>query len=97
MLPTPVLAAVLAVALAVPLLGWALLARPQDAAARTRANLARGLDLPGAAPARPRSRLLRTRVRRPLPRRSPRSSPFSSEESSSSWLWARARSSARRA
>jgi tight adherence protein C len=28
MLPTPVLAAALAVALAVPLLGWALLARP---------------------------------------------------------------------
>ncbi|TFV53643.1 type II secretion system F family protein, partial [Geodermatophilus sp. DF01-2] len=37
--PTPVLAAALAVALAVPLLGWALLARPQDAAARARANL----------------------------------------------------------
>jgi tight adherence protein C len=58
MLPTPVLAAALAVALAVPLLGWALLARPQDAAARTRANLTRGLDLPGAAAARRRARLL---------------------------------------
>src|SRR3712207_8689503 len=37
--------AALAVALAVPLLGWALLARPQDAAARARANLTRGLEL----------------------------------------------------
>jgi tight adherence protein C len=58
MLPTPVLAAALAVALAVPLLGWALLARPQDAATRTRANLARGLDLRDAAATRPRTRLL---------------------------------------
>jgi tight adherence protein C len=56
--PTPVLAAALAVALAVPLLGWAVLARPQDAATRTRANLTRGLDLPGADAARPRARLL---------------------------------------
>lgn len=56
--PTPVLAAALAVALAVPLLGWALLARPQDAAARARANLTRGLELPGAVAARPRARLL---------------------------------------
>ncbi len=45
-LPPPVLAAALAAALAVPLLGWALLARPQDAAARARANLVRGMELP---------------------------------------------------
>jgi tight adherence protein C len=46
--PAPVLAAVLAVAAGVPLLGWALVARPQDAAARSRANLTRGLDMAGA-------------------------------------------------
>ncbi len=51
--PAPVLAAAVAVALAVPLLGWALLARPQDAAARARANLTRGLDLPVTARTRP--------------------------------------------
>jgi tight adherence protein C len=51
--PPPVLAAALAVALAVPLLGWALLARPQDATARTRANLVRGMELPTTA--RPRA------------------------------------------
>ena len=50
MLPTPVLAAALAVALAVPLLGWALLARPQDAAARARVNLTRGLTCPVPLP-----------------------------------------------
>jgi tight adherence protein C len=54
--PPPVLAAALAVALAVPLLGWALLARPQDAAARARANLVRGLELPTAT--RPRAGLV---------------------------------------
>ncbi|PWW24841.1 tight adherence protein C [Geodermatophilus normandii] len=42
--PAPVLAAALAVAAGVPLVGWALFARPQDAAARSRANLTRGLD-----------------------------------------------------
>jgi tight adherence protein C len=52
-LPPPVLAAAVAVALAVPLLGWALLARPRDAAARARANLTRGLELPTAARSRP--------------------------------------------
>jgi tight adherence protein C len=53
MTPAPVLAGAAAVALAVPLLGWALFARPQDAAARTRANLARGLALSGAGGSRP--------------------------------------------
>jgi tight adherence protein C len=48
--PAPVLAATLAVALGVPLLGWALFARPQDDAARSRANLTRGLDMAGAGP-----------------------------------------------
>jgi tight adherence protein C len=53
-LPPPVLAAAVAVALAVPLLGWALFARPQGAADRARANLTRGLDLPVTARSRPR-------------------------------------------
>ncbi|MGK5111228.1 MULTISPECIES: type II secretion system F family protein [unclassified Geodermatophilus] len=56
MAPTAVLAAA-AVALALPLLGWALFARPQDVVVQARANLVRGLELPGAA-ARPRSGLL---------------------------------------
>ncbi|SDD16024.1 tight adherence protein C [Geodermatophilus telluris] len=42
--PVPVLAAALAVALAVPLLGWALLARPDAATVQARDNLTRGLD-----------------------------------------------------
>jgi tight adherence protein C len=53
-LPTTVLAAVLAVALALPLLGWALFARPQNTAVRARDNLLRGIDLaePGSAAGR---------------------------------------------
>ncbi|MEX5717731.1 type II secretion system F family protein [Geodermatophilus maliterrae] len=43
-LPTPVLAAAAAVAIAVPVLGWALLARPGAAAAQVRDNLLLGLD-----------------------------------------------------
>jgi tight adherence protein C len=43
-----VLAAVLAVAGALPVLGWALVARPSAAAVQARQNLARGLDAPGA-------------------------------------------------
>ncbi|MBM7804933.1 tight adherence protein C [Geodermatophilus bullaregiensis] len=43
-LPTPVLAAAAAVAVAVPVLGWALLARPGAAAAQVRDNLLLGLD-----------------------------------------------------
>lgn len=48
--PPPVLAATLAVAAGVPLFVWALFARPQDAAVRSRANLTRGLDMAGAGP-----------------------------------------------
>lgn len=46
--PAPVLAAALAVALALPLLGWALLARPGTAALQARDNLVRGIDLTDA-------------------------------------------------
>jgi tight adherence protein C len=41
-----VLAAALAVASGVPLIGWALLARPQTLAAQARDNLTRGISLP---------------------------------------------------
>ena len=44
--PIPVLAAAVAAASALPLAGWALLARPQTLAVRTRDNLTRGIDLP---------------------------------------------------
>jgi tight adherence protein C len=54
-LPAPVLAAVFAVALALPLLGWSLLARPGVTVAQARENLVRGIDLPGAGSATPRS------------------------------------------
>jgi tight adherence protein C len=59
-LPPVVLAAAAAVALAVPVLGWAVFARPQSVSEQARGNLARGLDLPGAgpAPAGSKSRLL---------------------------------------
>ncbi len=43
-LPAVVLAAALAVALALPVLGWSLLARPGTAAAQARDNLVRGFD-----------------------------------------------------
>jgi tight adherence protein C len=42
-IPPPVLAAALAVGLALPLLGWAVLARPDAATAQARGNLTRGL------------------------------------------------------
>ena len=45
-LPIPVLAAALAVASAVPLVGWAVLARPQTLAAQARDNLTRGIEMP---------------------------------------------------
>jgi tight adherence protein C len=45
-IPFPVLAAAVAAASALPLAGWALLARPQTLAVRTRDNLTRGIDLP---------------------------------------------------
>lgn len=48
--PVPVLLAALAAAGSVPLLGWALLARPQSSAAQ--ASLMRGLDLPAENTAR---------------------------------------------
>jgi tight adherence protein C len=50
-LPLPVLAAALGVAAAVPLLGWALVARPQSVTAQARDNLVRGIDV--ADPAGP--------------------------------------------
>jgi tight adherence protein C len=46
-LPLPVLGAALAVGLALPLLGWALIARPDAVSARARGNLALGLDVAG--------------------------------------------------
>jgi tight adherence protein C len=47
-LPAPVLAAVLAVAAALPLLGWSLFARPGATAVQARDNLVRGIELPSA-------------------------------------------------
>jgi tight adherence protein C len=44
-LPAVVLAAALAVALAVPVLGWSLLARPGAVVVQSRENLTRGIDL----------------------------------------------------
>ncbi|MGY1813069.1 type II secretion system F family protein [Blastococcus sp. SYSU D00820] len=61
--PVPVLAAAAAVSLAVPLLGWALLARPGAAAARARDNLVRGLDAAVATPVRSGPRPLTRLVR----------------------------------
>jgi tight adherence protein C len=51
-LPIPVLGAALAVAAALPLLGWSLLARTDPAADRARDNLVRGIELPGTTPGR---------------------------------------------
>jgi tight adherence protein C len=64
--PVPVLLAALAVAGALPLLGWALLARPQTAADRARENLVRGVHLPATATAGPAGPGLLTRVVRGL-------------------------------
>ena len=47
-LPSPVLAAALALALGVPLLGWALFSGRPAAAAGARHNLVRGIELPSA-------------------------------------------------
>jgi tight adherence protein C len=44
-LPLPVVAAAVAVVSAVPLVGWAILARPQTLAGRARDNLTRGIEL----------------------------------------------------
>ena len=54
--PLPVLAAAVAMASAVPLVGWALLARPQVLAERARDNLTRGIELPADRTAAGRSR-----------------------------------------
>ena len=48
-LPIPVLTAAVAVGLALPLLGWALLARPDALGASARANLVRGWEAPQSA------------------------------------------------
>jgi tight adherence protein C len=53
-IPIPVLGAALAVGLALPLLGWALLARPDATALAVRDNLRRGLDGGPAVATRPR-------------------------------------------
>jgi tight adherence protein C len=50
-IPAPVLAAALAVGLALPVLGWAVLARPDPNSVQAQRNLLRGLDT-GAAAAR---------------------------------------------
>ncbi len=54
-LPAPVLAAVLAVSLALPLLGWSLFARPGTTVVQSRENLIRGIELPSADAATGRS------------------------------------------
>jgi tight adherence protein C len=51
-IPLVVQAAVLAVALAVPVLGWAILARPEAGTVQSRENLLRGIALPTDADAR---------------------------------------------
>ena len=65
-LPPPVLAAAAAVALAVPVLGWALLARPGAAAAQVRDNLLLGRDRAPAGAASPATRRSATRLVRGL-------------------------------
>jgi len=45
-LPLPVVLAALAVALSLPVLGWALFARPEAVAVQSRDNLLRGIALP---------------------------------------------------
>ncbi|GAB4083003.1 type II secretion system F family protein [Modestobacter muralis] len=52
-LPLPVLAAAVASASALPVLGWALVARPSGAAVRTHRNLTRDLDLAVSVTPRP--------------------------------------------
>jgi tight adherence protein C len=51
-LPLPVLGGAFGVAVAVVLLGWALLARPSTVAERARDNLVRGIELPGTVSTR---------------------------------------------
>ena len=76
MLPTPVLTAVAAVSLALPLLGWGVLARPERVRQQIRTNLTRRLqpavgETAGPS-ARPRPGLLSALVRRLTPRSSVR-------------------------
>jgi tight adherence protein C len=66
--PIPVLAAAAAAGLALPLLGWALLARPDAAAAAARDNLARGWDTAAAAGPRAGSGALARLARSLTPR-----------------------------
>ena len=54
-LPFPVLAAAVAMASALPLVGWAVLARPQVLADQARDNLTRGIELPADRTAAGRS------------------------------------------
>ena len=66
--PAPVLAAAVAVALALPVLGWAALSRPAPAVVQARENLTRGLDLGTAGPGRTGSRAGAGLVRALTPR-----------------------------
>ncbi len=67
-IPLPVLTAAVAVALALPLLGWAALSRPAPAVVQARENLTRGLDLGSAGPGRTGSRAGAGLVRALTPR-----------------------------
>ncbi len=67
-MPLLVLTAAVAVALALPLLGWAVVSRPAPAVAQARENLTRGLDLGSAGPARSGSRAGAGLVRALTPR-----------------------------
>lgn len=67
-LPLVVLTAAVALALALPVLGWATLSRPAPAAVQARENLTRGLDLGSASAARSGSRAGAGLVRALTPR-----------------------------
>jgi tight adherence protein C len=69
-LPFPVLGAALAVASALPLLGWSLLARPGATTVQARDNLVRGIDLAtaGSSAVKPRPGALSRLVRALTPR-----------------------------
>jgi tight adherence protein C len=69
-LPLPVLGGALAVASALPLLGWSLLARPGATTVQARDNLVRGIDLAraGSSAVKPRQGALSRLVRALTPR-----------------------------
>jgi tight adherence protein C len=69
-LPLPVLGGALAVASALPLLGWSLLARPGATTVQARDNLVRGIDLTtaGSSAVKPRQGALSRLVRALTPR-----------------------------